>query len=112
MEREFRKQQKAGEDLEGRVRDNLQTAQQERMQQLQEAERRETAAEKVRLAAQEVEARLASISQEAAAGHRRSLGQGRGRRWGDDSEPEEEGGRERSQRGARAARPGGGAMEE
>ncbi len=161
VEREFRRQQRAGEDLEGRVRDNLQVEQQERMQQLQEAERRETARTRVLMAAREVEARLAGVGQgRLAHGPQGADGTGemgiqlvptfgptgqrldeqqhllraaavgggaaegleaamrrpsvprRRPRWGDESEAEEEGGRERSQRGARGARLGRGAMED
>ncbi len=161
VEREFRRQQRAGEDLEGRVRDNLQVAQQERMQQLQEAERREMAMARVSEAAREVEARrggavegmeardqpgasaageagsqsvptfgptgqrldeqqhlLRAAAAGAAAAERRGAAvrppsvPRRRTRWGDESEAEEEGGRERSQRGARGTRSGKGAMED
>ncbi len=57
VERAFSQVRRAGDDLEGRVRDNFQIAQQERMQQLQEEERREAAAAKVAEAAMEIEAR-------------------------------------------------------
>ncbi len=111
VELEYRRQQRAADDVEGRVRDNLQVAQQERMQQVQEAERRETAMGKVRAAASEVEARLAGPPLEGQAVRRQSPGPRR-RRWGDDSDTEDEGGRERSQRRARGGRHIGGAMED
>ncbi len=161
VEREFRRQQRAGEDLEGRVRDNLQVAQQERMQQVQEAERRQMAMARVSEAARGVEARLgaalegtgprelpsANVGGEAgsqavptfgptgqrldeqqhllraaaagAAADRRGVAvrppsvPRRKTRWGDESEAEEEeGARERSQRGTRGPRLGRGAMED
>ncbi len=159
VEREFRKQQRAGEDLESRVRDNLQVAEQERTQQLQEAERREMAVARAAAAAREVEARLVGalgdaaprgtpapsaageadgqvvptfgptgqrldeqqhLLRVAAAGAAAERAGAVGRppsapmrrpRWGDDSGAEEEGARERSQRGARGPRVARGAME-
>ncbi len=159
VEREFSKLQRAGEDLESRVRDNWQVAQQERMQQLQEAEGREVAMARVAEAAREIEARLEgapegrlpreqagtsaggealapahptfgptgqrldeqqNLLRAAAVGAAAERGGAavrppsvpkRRTRWGDESEAEEEGGRERSPRGARAPRVGRGAME-
>jgi hypothetical protein len=111
VEREYRKQQLAADDLESRVRDHIQVSQQERMQQVQEAERREVAAEKVRAAAKEIEARLANTQAGGQAGGGHSPAPRR-RRWGDDSDTEEEGGRERSQRRARGGRQNGTAMED
>ncbi len=158
VEREFRRQQRAGEDLESRVRDHLQVAEQERMQQVQEAERRETARAKAAAAARELEATLAGGPGEAAPRGATvpCTGDGEGQlaptygptgqrldeqqlllrvaaagaaaeragmaarppsvprrktRWGDDSEVEEDGARERSQRGARGQRGVRGAME-
>ncbi len=111
VEREYRKQQSAAGDLEGRVRDHIQVSLQERMQVLQEAERREMAAERVQAAAIEIEARLADsrAGGQAPVAHSTAT---RRRRWGDDSDTEEEGGRERSQRRPRGGRQNGTAMED
>ncbi len=158
VERQYQKQQLAAHDLESRVRDHRQIEQQERMQQLQEAERREAAKFKVAQEAREIEARieaaeaaprgpvLPAVGVEAGSqavptygptGQRldeqqhllRAAAAGaaaersgptvrppsvprRRTRWGEESESEEEGGRERSQRGARGPRPSRGAMED
>ncbi len=159
VEREFRRQQLAGQDLESRVRDHRQVEQQERMQQLQEAERREAAKLRVAQAAREIEARCEGAGEMASRGPAgpavvgeadsqavptfgptgqrldeqqhllRAAAAGaaaercgstvrppsvprRKTRWGDESEAEEEGGRERSQRGTRGPRAARGAMED
>ncbi len=159
VEREFAKLQRAGEDLESRVRDNAEVARQERMQQVQEDEIREGTMARVVEAAREIEARVESApggrwardqaagmggevpapphptfgptgrrldeqqhlhraavagvaSEKSGAGARPPSAPRRRTRWGDESEAEEEGARERSQRGARAPRLGRGAMEE
>ncbi len=152
VEREFREQQRAGADLESRVRDAFQVAEQERMQQMQDSERKEMAMANAVAAAREIEARLAGGPGGAGArGAPSQTGEGevhlvptfgptgqrldeqqqllrvaaagvaaeragvaarvpsiprRRTRWGEDSEEEEEGARERSQRGARAPRRG------
>ncbi len=159
VEREFAELQRAGEDLESRVRDNLEVARQERMQQVQESEIRESQMARVVEVAKEIEARVGSATEgrlprdllvgrgaelpvpprptfgptgqrldeqqhllrAAAAGTAAERGSTaatppsaprRRGRWGDESEAEEEGTRERSQRGTRAPRMGRGAMEE
>ncbi len=158
VEREFREQQRAGDDLESRVRDSYQVAEQERMQQRQDSERRETAMAKAVAAARDIEARRAVGPGEAAprGAAASSAGEGEGQvvptfgptgqrldeqqqllrvaaagaaseragaagrppsvprrktRWGDDSEAEEDGARERSQRGTRGLRSARDAME-
>ncbi len=159
VERAFRMQQRAGDDLESRVRDNLQVAEQERMQRQQESERKETAMAKAVVAARGIESRLAGGPGEVGPRGAAPPGPGEGdgqvvptfgptgqrldeqqqllrvaaagaaadragvvarppsvprrkTRWGDDSEVEEDGARERSQRGARSLRSARGAMEE
>ncbi len=161
VERAFSQVRRAGDDLEGRVRDNLQIAQQERMQQQQEAERKEAgiAIAEVAEVAMEIEARRGCgldgrlpkdqagaigsgdmaaclpptfgptgqrldeqqcLLRAAAAGAAAERGEApmrppsvprRRPRWGEESEEEDEGARERSQRGGRASRLGRAAME-
>ncbi len=163
---EYGRQQELADDLERRVRDTAQIAEQERLQQQQEAERRAAAAAGARAAREEVERhleegeRLRQLQelQAASAGQfgaphpspapaavatadqlldqlleeqQRDRGAATGggvparevaalqgrpfmprrSRWSDEPESEEEGGRERSRKAVRTARPSGAAMD-